>query len=91
MEAGPNDLEEVRFDTTTPEETIGNAIAFFKTQTVKHPLAAIEIGSFGSIDLDKRSPTYGYITATPKLNWSQTDLLSPFRQAFNIASDLIQM
>ena len=34
--------------------------------TVATPLAAIGIGSFGPLDLRTGSPTYGYITTTPK-------------------------
>jgi fructokinase len=46
-------------------------IAFF------HPwrgLRAIGIGSFGPIDLHRSSPSYGHITATPKLAWRNFDL-----------------
>ncbi len=60
-----------RFDTTTPDETIGRALAFFKA----HPtVEALGIASFGPLDLNKSSPQYGHITVTPKPGWSGTDI-----------------
>jgi fructokinase len=75
---GPEDLRaELRLPTTTPEETIGRAIAFFREQEVAHgKIAALGIGSFGPVDLDRASPTWGYITSTPKAGWRNTDLAS---------------
>lgn len=71
--SSPQDLRaEVRFPTTTPEETLGRVVAFFKRQG--GGLVALGVGSFGPLDLDTASPTYGFITATPKPGWSQTDV-----------------
>ena len=54
---GPDDVRaEVRFPTTSPQETIGRAIEFFRQQQ-EEPLAAIGIASFGPVDPDPRSPT----------------------------------
>ena len=61
--SGPDDIRaQVRFPTTTPEETIGQAIDFFRAQ---ESVAAIGIASFGPIDPHLHSPTFGYITTTP--------------------------
>lgn len=57
--------------TTTPEETLSTIINYFKTQQ----LSALGIGSFGPIDLNTNSSTYGYITSTPKIQWQNTDIL----------------
>jgi fructokinase len=75
---GPEDLRaELRLPTTTPEETIGRAVAFFREQQAAHgKIAALGIGSFGPVDLDPASPTWGYITSTPKAGWRNTDLAS---------------
>lgn len=64
-------LVEERFPTTQPEETISRAVDFFKRQS--HTLAAIGIASFGPVDLHRDSPSYGYITSTPKPGWANTD------------------
>lgn len=80
--AGPDDVRaEVRFPTTTPAETIGRAIAFFRQH---RPLAAIGIGSFGPLDPDPASPTFGRITSTPKPSWAHTDVVGMIRRALNI-------
>jgi fructokinase len=69
---GPDDLPSTEtFPTTTPEETIGRAVAFFEDVG---PVAAIGIGSFGPVDLDPASPTWGYVTSTPKPGWANTDV-----------------
>jgi fructokinase len=71
--SGPDDVRaEVRFATTTPRETIGQALDFFRTHGAD--LAAVGIASFGPVDLDPASPTYGFITTTPKPGWQNTDL-----------------
>lgn len=78
---GPEDiLDEMRFPTTSPEETLAKAIDFFK----KHHASAIGIASFGPVDLNPASATHGYITATPKAGWSNTDVLGAFRRALDI-------
>jgi len=82
---GPDDLRaEVTIATARdPQETIGAAITFFEEQGRAEPLTAIGIASFGPIDLDRRSNTYGYITSTPKPGWRFADLVGPVRRAFN--------
>jgi fructokinase len=83
---GPGDLRaEERFATTTPTETLGRTLQFFREQTRKlGPLAALGVASFGPVDLHSGSPTYGFITSTPKPGWRDTDLVGPLRIAFNV-------
>ncbi|MCP4639823.1 MAG: ROK family protein [bacterium] len=72
--SGPDDIvQEVRFPTTTPDETIGQAIAFFREQGGVGTLAAVGIGSFGPVDPNPESATFGYVTTTPKPGWANTD------------------
>jgi fructokinase len=69
---GPEDVRASRtIPTTTPAETIGRAVAFFEGNG---PIDAIGIGSFGPLDGNRASPTWGYITTTPKPGWAQTDV-----------------
>ena len=79
---GPDDLRETRFPTTTPGETIDRAIAFFREQY--QALAAIGIGSFGPIDLQPNSSSYGFITTTPKPGWANVDLAGAIKRALNV-------
>ena len=70
--SGPDDIRaETSFPTTTPEETIGRAIAFFGQHQQAEPLTAVGIASFGPVDPDRRSATFGYVTTTPKPHWAE--------------------
>ncbi len=78
---GPQELvAETRFPTTTPQETLRQAIEFFRSYDV----AAIGLASFGPLDLDPSSPSFGSITTTPKPGWAWTNLLAYLRAAFNV-------
>ena len=80
---GPEDVRALeRFPTTTPEETLGRVIDFF--QRYPEPIAALGIGSFGPVDPNPASPTYGYITTTPKPGWMHTDVAGTLRRALGI-------
>ncbi len=81
---GPDDLRaEVTIETSRdPRETLGAAIGFFEEQSRETPLAAIGIASFGPLDLDPRSETFGFVTSTPKPGWRFADLVGPVRRAF---------
>ena len=68
------------FPTRTPAETMPELIGFFR----EYPIVSLGIGSFGPVDLNTASPTYGYITATPKLAWRHYPLLGEFRDALHI-------
>lgn len=82
---GPDDLRaEVRFSTTTPQETLNRAIRFFQEQQGEESLAAVGIASFGPLDPNPDSPTFGYITTTPKPGWAHTDVAGPIRRALGV-------
>jgi fructokinase len=74
-------LAEKRIPTTTPEETLGHVKAFFSEAAVRLGLIdALGIASFGPVDVDPRSPSWGHILATPKPSWSNTDLAGIMRR-----------
>ena len=79
-------VEKTQFPTTTPYETIDRTIEFFKRY--EDQLAGIAIGSFGPIDVDPNSETYGFVTSTPKPHWSNVDLLGLIAKEFNVPSTL---
>jgi fructokinase len=83
---GPGDIQaEVRFPTSQPAKTIQQAIDFFQAQTAERgPLAAIGIASFGPVDPNPASSTFGHITTTPKLGWANADLVGPIQRTFNL-------
>jgi len=76
-----NTVEELQFPTTTPQETLKKTADFF---TKFKNLAAIGIGSFGPIDVDLKSKTYGYITTTPKPNWSNVDVVGTLKKRVDV-------
>ena len=83
--SGPDNIHaEARFPTTTPEETISQAIAFLREEHRRAPLTAVGVASFGPLDPEPGSPTFGYITTTPKPHWGQTNLVGPLRQALGL-------
>lgn len=89
--SGPGQVEdEIRFMTTTPDETLGKAIQFFLPFVRSRQIGAIGVGAFGPLDSNPQSPTYGFVTATPKPGWSNTDVLGTLRNALqiNIAVDM---
>jgi fructokinase len=47
-------------------------------------LAAIGIASFGPLDADPRSATFGHITTTPKAGWRQVDIVGAFLRKFGL-------
>lgn len=79
-----NIIDEVRFPTTNPAETIEQAVAFFEPYSQAPGLAAIGMASFGPVNLDPLSSTYGFITTTPKPGWAFTDMISRLRQSFGV-------
>jgi fructokinase len=82
---GPdNILERTRIDTTTPAETFQKVIQFFKPYTDQEKIKSIGIGSFGPLDLNRASSTYGYITSTPKPHWGNTDILGTIQRALKV-------
>ena len=82
---GPGELlAEVRFATTCPDETLEQALAFFRQYIADFPLEAIGIASFGPVDLNPDSPTYGFITKTPKPGWSDADVAGVIAKEFGI-------
>jgi len=77
---GAHDLTVALFPTTTPDETLAPVIEFLKQAN----LEAVGIGSFGPVDLHPGSPTFGYITSTPKPGWTNCDLAGRVRAALGV-------
>jgi fructokinase len=74
---GPTDVrEQRRLPTTTPAETLAALRAVLDEWRARHGrIAALGIASFGPLDLDARSPTYGRVLASAKPGWLNVDLL----------------
>lgn len=80
---GPGDIRDTaRFATTTPEATLAQAVAFFRPH--QGALETVGIGSFGPLDPNPDSPTFGYITDTPKPGWAHTDVAGAMRRGLGV-------
>eukprot|EP00301_Raphidiophrys_heterophryoidea_P012950 c20280_g1_i1.p1 GENE.c20280_g1_i1~~c20280_g1_i1.p1 ORF type:complete len:355 (+),score=81.45 c20280_g1_i1:1-1065(+) len=75
-----NIVEKEIFDTTTPEETLGKVKAWLKARQFD----SLGIASFGPVDLNEASPTYGYITTTPKPGWNYAPVVGPLTKDFPV-------
>lgn len=70
-------VRETRIPTSSPVETIDRVAAFFRSGG--EALAGIGIASFGPVDLLRGSPSYGFITSTPKVGWRNFDFVGAVR------------
>jgi len=83
---GPEDIRaDIRFPTTTPAENLEQCIAFFTEQEAAFGrLTAVGIASFGPVDPNPTSDTFGFITTTPKPGWANTDIAGVIRRALDV-------
>ena len=83
---GPDDIRAERvIPTVAPGDTLGAAVAFFEGYfRDRGPIAALGIAAFGPLDLDPASPTWGFVTTTPKPGWARADLAGPVRRALGV-------
>ncbi|WP_257348928.1 ROK family protein [Pseudalkalibacillus decolorationis] len=73
-------LERVTIPTSTPNETFQKVVDFFQEKQMD----ALGIGSFGPVDLNRESSTYGWITSTPKKYWNNVDIVGEMKSYFNV-------
>lgn len=69
-----------RIATEEPSVTMPKVIDFFRNFSI----GALGIGSFGPIDLNETSATYGYITSTPKLPWVNYPIVKTMEDALHV-------
>lgn len=82
---GPDQIiARVTVPTTSPEETLGGLGAVLSRWQADVSFEALGIGSFGPIDLEPGSVTYGEIKSTPKPGWTNTDVIGPLQAASRV-------
>lgn len=74
-EAPTRIFDRMEIRTTNPHETVGQIVGWLEK---RGPFVAIGIASFGPVDLNPESETYGYLTTTPKKLWEGFPLLKSF-------------
>ncbi|MFA9398968.1 MAG: ROK family protein [Clostridiaceae bacterium] len=75
-----NIIDKASYKTTFPEETMKDVIGFFKDKD----FSSIGVGCFGPIDPSISSKTYGYITSTPKVAWTNYNIIGELKKHFNV-------
>ncbi|NQT25293.1 ROK family protein [candidate division KSB1 bacterium] len=80
----PQDLNRIEFPTgDRPAHVLSEVTNWLgEQQRRRGRLQAIGIGSFGPVDLNSNSPSYGFITSTPKPGWRNTDIAGFVHQKF---------
>ncbi|GGC85057.1 fructokinase [Thalassobacillus devorans] len=73
-------VDKVTLPTTGPEETLQKVVDFFAAYQINR----LGVGSFGPIDLNKDSNTYGTILNTPKQLWKGYDLLGALQRELSV-------
>lgn len=82
----PQLVADATIPTTDPDTTISACVEFIRGSGL--PIVGVGISSFGPLDLDPDSATFGFITATPKPGWSNTDLKSRVEEALEVPAVL---
>jgi fructokinase len=85
--ARPTLLAQRSIPTTSPRETLEESAHFLASAALPKDggkMEAIGIGCFGPVDLRPSSPTWGYITATPKRGWRDTRVAGFFGDRFGL-------
>jgi fructokinase len=75
-----------RFECATTSDsaaTLKCVVDWLTEQYKTKPFVSIGIASFGPVDLNPSSPTYGHVTTTPKKGWQNTNIVGAFKAAFS--------
>ncbi|MEM5774865.1 MAG: ROK family protein, partial [Anaerolineaceae bacterium] len=77
---------EARIPTGTPQETTAEIAGFFHRymRETGQRIERVGMASFGPLDLDPLSPSFGRILTTPKLQWKGWDLLGEMERALGL-------
>jgi fructokinase len=73
-------LQKESLPTTTPAATLQACVDFFTA----NPVVALGVGSFGPIDINEQSATYGHILKTPKPGWANADVVGTLKAGLHI-------
>ena len=74
-------LARAEFATVDPARTIGEVVRFFRERPVPE---AIGVGSFGPVELDPASASWGCVTTTPKSGWRYASVAPAIASALGV-------
>jgi fructokinase len=72
--------------TTSPQETLAAIERKLSDWQSIHHFDALGIASFGPIDVDAESPTYGRVLTTPKPGWTDAEIVGRLSSAAGVAT-----
>lgn len=72
--------EKINFPTESPDIVFSKIREFFEGEQID----ALGVGTFGPIDVNRSSSTYGYITSTPKPGWGNIDVIGQLKQFIDV-------
>jgi fructokinase len=79
---GPDDvLARAAIPTTSVEETLRQLARILRQWRQEHGFDALGIASFGPIDVDPASATFGHVLATPKPGWADANVVATLQEA----------
>lgn len=85
IDAQGNIRSKATIPTRAPDETLGRCSDFFEDALpVTGVYGGIGIGTFGPLDVDPASPTYGEVFATPKAGWEGTNILELVKASLKV-------
>ena len=70
--------------TTSPDETLGRLEGILLEWKREHEIGALGVGSFGPVDVDPASASWGQILATPKAGWAGTRVAVRLRDKLEV-------
>jgi fructokinase len=79
-----NILERAVIPTSSVDETLGAIERLLRDWKQDHGFDALGLASFGPVDVDPRSPSYGHMLATPKAGWAGADIVRKLRDAADV-------
>ena len=82
---GPEEVREREvIATSSPADTLGRIERVLGSWKTNGCLDALGIGSFGPIDVDEGSATYGHVLSTPKPGWAGADVARRLQRAVGV-------
>ena len=82
--ADGNIIDKTSFSTSDPTTTLSGVVNYFKTIRNRYDFSKIGLASFGPLDLNPRSSTYGYITSTAKKGWQNINIKGALENALGV-------
>ena len=77
-------MDQLRIETRSPHRRWRRRLDYFQAAQLRlGNIAALGVGAFGPLDLRPGSPTFGFITSTPKKGWQNTDLAGALERGLN--------